>query len=216
MQRTTPNDPLLDAALAAYTRQVKCAPIVRKDVEKQIVYGVVYAPGEIDSHGEMMLAADIETMAHRFMGRMVEAKGAVIDTEHDNVAIGAYPIESYVETVEGQPWPVGSWILGVKITDPEVWRKVKAGELNGYSFEAMVQKRPVVVEVQMDPDFLGMTDKAEGHDHAFFVEFNEEGRVTGGTTSYDFGHRHTIIAGTATEMAGTGAIKPHAHRLMVF
>lgn len=216
MKRTTPYDALLEDAQKGYAKVAKCAPIVRKDVEKQIVYGVVYAPGEIDSHGEMMLAADIEIMAHSFMQRMVETKNAVIDVEHDNNAVGAYPVESYVETRTDMPWPAGSWLLGVKIEDAAIWQKVKSGELNGYSFEAMVLKRPVVVEVTLDPDYLGKTDKAEGHDHVFFLEFNEEGRVTGGTTSYDYGHRHTIMAGTATEMTGTAAVKPHAHRLPVF
>ena len=215
MKRTTPNDPLLDDARTCYARTSKCAPIVRKDVEKQIVYGVVYAPGEIDAHGEMMLAGDIEQMAHAFLQKMVETGNAVIDVEHDNVPVNAYPVESYIETTEGQPWPVGSWILGVKIADANLWAKVKSGELNGYSFEAMVSKMPLVVSVEVAPDMLGKTAEAEGHDHVFFLEFNEEGRVIGGTTSFDAGHRHKIIAGTATEMAGTAGVKAHAHRLPV-
>lgn len=215
MKRTTPQDPLLDDARKHYARAAKCAPIVRKDVDRQLVYGVVYAPGEIDAHGEMMLAHDIETMAHLFLQKMVETGNAVIDVEHDNQAIGAYPVESYIETRDDQDWPAGSWVLGVKIADPVIWAKVKSGELNGYSFEAMVNKMPMVVSVEVAPDMIGKTAENEGHDHVFFLEFDKEGRVSGGSTSMDAGHRHQILAGTATETAGTAGVKPHAHRLPV-
>ena len=187
--------------------------IAKADAEKQIVYGVVYAPGEIDTDGETMLAPDIEQMAHLFMKRMAETKGAVIDVGHDNVAVSAYPVETFIETEEGKDWPVGSWVMGVKIEDPAIWKAVKGGKLNGFSFEAMTKKLPMVVEVEMEPELLGKTAMSEDHDHIYFLEFNEEGRVIGGTTSFDMGHRHEIVAGTATKQAIAPGINSHAHRL---
>lgn len=201
---------------AAEARRAKCAPIVSKNTDKQIVYGVVYAPGEVDAHGEIMLAPAIEEMAHRFMGVMAEKGMAVIDQQHDNVPVSAYPVESWIETEEGRPWPVGSWLLGVKIADPLVWAKVKSGELNGFSFEAMVSKMPMVVEIETVPDLMAKTYEAEGHDHLFFLEFDPAtGRIHNGITSMDYGHRHVISMGTATDMAGGPGIKAHAHRLPV-
>lgn len=193
----------------------KATAIVRKDVDKQIVYGVVYAPGEVDAHGDIMSSEAIEMMAHKFMQLMVAKGAAVIDQQHDNVPLAAYPVESYIETVEGLDWPVGSWVLGVKIEDNEIWSRIKKGELNGYSFEAMVSKMPAVVDIEMDLDMLSVTGDAEGHNHLYFLELNEQGLIIGGITSMDKGHRHVIERGTATEKAGAPGVPPHAHRLPV-
>lgn len=211
-QRAAPLSP----EAAAEVRRAKCAPIVTKNVDKQIVYGVVYAPGEVDAHGEIMLADAIEEMAHKFLPLMAEKGMAVIDQQHDNVPVAAYPVESWIETEEGKDWPVGSWLLGVKIADPVVWKKVKDGEINGFSFEAMVSKMTVVVEVEAEADLLAKTYEAAGHDHMFFLEFDPDtGRVMSGITSMDQGHRHVITMGTATEMAAGVGIAAHAHRLPV-
>lgn len=201
---------------AERARKQKCAPIVRKDVDRQIVYGVVYAPGEVDAHGEFMLPSAVEEMCHKFMSVMADKGMSVIDQQHDNVPVAAYPVESWIETEEGRPWPVGSWIMGVKVMDPVVWEKIKKGEINGYSFEAMVSKMPMVVEIEVEHDLLAKTAPAYGHDHVFFLEFDvTTGKVKSGLTSFDLGHRHVITAGTATEMAGGPGVKPHAHRLPV-
>jgi hypothetical protein len=96
-----------------------------------------------------------------------------------------------------------------------VWADVKVGNLNGFSFEAMVRKMPKVVEVEVEADVLGITSTNEGHDHVFFLDFDENGRVQGGTTSHEQGHRHTIRAGTATDFAETVDVKSHSHRLPV-
>ena len=209
-----PNDhPLLEDARKSDVWSDTVVRIQKKDAEKQIAYGVVYAPGEIDSHGEAMLAEDIEAMCHEFMKVYAQKRGEVIDTEHDNVAVGAYPVESYIETESGKPWPVGSWIMGVKVEDPVIWAKIKKGILNGYSFEAMVKKLNTVVEIEVEVDFVGKTAENEDHDHVFFIEFNDEGRVIGGCTSFDKGHRHDIVTGTTTELAAGVGIPSHAHRL---
>lgn len=209
------HDILLEEATLADKAAHPVVHIAKAVAEKQIVYGVVYAPGEVDAHGEAMMAEDIEKMCHEFLRLAASTKGAVIDKNHDNVALSAYPVESYIETEEGKDWPVGSWIMGVKIEDPTIWAEVKSGKLNGYSFEAMVRKLPIIVEVDLEPDFIGTTSKNLQHDHVFFLEFNEEGLVVGGSTSYDDGHRHVIRAGTATEFAKSSGGHSHSHRLPV-
>jgi hypothetical protein len=211
---TQPVD-LLSADAMAAVRRAKCAPIVRKNDERQLVYGVVYAPGEIDAHGEIMPAHAIEEMAHKFLRLMTLKNDAVIDQQHDNLPVAAYPVESYIETSEDMPWPAGSWIMGVKVEDAVIWAKIKAGEINGYSFEAMVTKMPMVVEVEAMPDLMAKTAMSEGHDHLYFMEFDPYGKVTGGITSYDAGHRHKISMGTATDRSATAGVKGHSHRLPV-
>jgi len=178
------------------------------DFDKRIAYGEVYSPYVIDSHGDIMLPEDIELMAHRFM--QLKNLDQAIDTEHDNVPNGSYPVESFIAR-EGDPYyAAGSWVLGIKINDFRVWNAVKSGELNGFSFQATVKKMPVVVEVDVPVQNIGATEVANNHRHLFFLEVDKDGRIKSGRTSTDNGHAHEIKAGTATESA-----QGHSHRIFV-
>jgi len=175
------------------------------DEDQQIAYGVVYEPFVIDTHGDMMLPEDVAVMAERFMELPDVAKR--IDMMHDNVPVSAYPIDSYIADGQDGVYNEGAWVLGIKIEDPTLWFEIKTGQYNGYSFEAMVKKVPVVVEIEYEQDQLGYTEETLGHTHLFFLKLNEDGVVVGGRTSTDLGHSHEIRAGTGTEES-----LGHAHR----
>lgn len=182
--------------------------IKKIDEEKRIVYGEVYAPNVLDTYGDFMTAEDIELMAHRFM-KLANMQQA-IDTNHDEQPNGSYPVESFIAR-EGDPeYTPGSWVLGTKIEDDNLWADIKKGEINGYSFQALVRKLAVVVNIDMTPDNFGVTEEADGHFHFFWVEFDDDGRVKKGRTSEDEGHYHEIKRGTATEKADG-----HAHRIVL-
>lgn len=175
------------------------------DDEKQIAYGMVYAPMEVDSWGEAMTAEDIETMAHRFMALKLNK---TIDEMHDEQPKqDVYPVESFIARKGDPDYPEGAWVLGVKVEDSQTWEAIKSGQLNGFSFQAMVKKVPVVAEITFDPEIIGRTENVDDHDHLFFVEMDDEGQILGGYTSTNEGHSHKIIRGTATE-----TVNGHAHR----
>jgi hypothetical protein len=44
-------------------------------------------------------------------------------------------------TVYGLDVPVGSWIIKARVTDPNVWKQVKAGKLNGWSVEGSFMEK---------------------------------------------------------------------------
>jgi hypothetical protein len=60
---------------------------------------------------------------------------------------GVYAFQSYiVDSEEGRPAPKGyedakdgSWFLGVKVNNPEVWAKIKSGEIKGFSVEGVFE-----------------------------------------------------------------------------
>tara|TARA_Y100000031_G_C8225013_1_gene387843 strand:- start:861 stop:1439 length:579 start_codon:yes stop_codon:yes gene_type:complete len=171
--------------------------IQRVDGEKQIVYGVVYSPLEIDTWGETMTAEDIEVMAHRFMELQ---HNQTIDEMHDeSPKLTCWPVESFIARKGDPDYPEGAWVLGVKINDDDTWAKVKKGEINGFSFQAMVSKIAAVVEIEFDPEVIGQTEENEGHRHLFFAKIDDDGKVYGGRTTTDAGHSHEIKRGTATE-----------------
>ena len=180
--------------------------ILKTDDEKRIVFGEVYAPNVLDSQGEMMNADDVELMAHRFMG--VQSLKTSIDTAHNNVSNGSYPVESFIAP-DGHPdgYTPGAWVLGVKIDDDDVWAAVKRGELNAFSFEAYCKKENQVADVDILVHNVGETEACEDHTHLFFVELDDSGKVVKGITSGVNGHSHSIKRGTATEDAAG-----HKHR----
>jgi hypothetical protein len=187
------------------------APItIRKvDNEEQVVIGEVYAPYVIDSHGEMMLPEDVKKLAYRFL---LEKKTDRIDIMHNNKAIKAAMVESYIAKAGDPDFAEGAWVLAVKIFDDKVWADIKAGKLNGYSLEAMVYKQEAEVIYDYLPIHYGFTEENDGHFHAFLVEVDKTGCVIGGYTSEEEDsegnfHDHSVLAGTATEKSNE-----HAHR----
>lgn len=174
--------------------------------EQQIVYGVVYAPGVLDTFGEFMTAKDIEGMAHRYM-KSVDLSQS-IDVRHDNVPTDCYPVESFIARKGDPDYPEGAWVLGVKVPDAQLWLRIKSGELNGFSFQAMVAPVDMDVEYEVMRDHVGPTEKSADHEHMLFVQVGEDGKVTGGRTSKAAdGHFHEIKRASVTE-----AVSGHSHR----
>lgn len=102
---------------------------------KQIVYGAVLVPFDIDTQGEWMTPEDIEESAHQFM-----ATSRVIGSEH-GMPIEATPVESYIaptdmefDTSDGpETVKKGTWVMGVKIHSSDEWQKVLKGDYSGFS-----------------------------------------------------------------------------------
>ena len=102
----------------------------KKNEEKRIVYGVVYAPFEVDLQGDMMDEEAIEDMAHKFMEDYQN-----IDEMHSVENMGKV-LESYIVKEDFEQNEVkitkGSWVLVTRANE-DVWTRIKNGELIGYS-----------------------------------------------------------------------------------
>lgn len=111
-------------------------PIAKADSAKQIVYGVVLPANEVDLQDDWMAPEDIEEAAHHYM-----QNSRVVGSQHEK-AVKAQVVESYIAPQDLQwddgangPQTVakGSWIMAVKIADPDEWAKVLDGEYTGFS-----------------------------------------------------------------------------------
>ena len=181
--------------------------------EQHYVYGVVYAPLQVDTDWETMCAEDICKMAHDFV-----AKGRVeqIDIMHDSQPCGAEVVESFIARKGDLDYPEGAWVLGVRLPDGPIWEAVKSGKLNGFSFGGVAKMVPKTVLVDLVKIGSGDTESntdieiMPAHTHEYYVEFGENGRVVFGTTSEVMGHVHKI--------SGTVVTDPeleHSHRYFV-
>lgn len=109
--------------------------ILKAEGMKQVVYCVVLEPDTVDAQEDFMTADDIEETAHNYL-----IKARLIGSDHTQ-QIDAAPCESYIAPqdlqYEGQNGPQvvkkGSWVIGVKVFNPDEWQKVLNGEYTGVS-----------------------------------------------------------------------------------
>lgn len=186
--------------------QTKTVAIFKSVVaEKQLVFSEVYAPDRTDSDKEFMRAPEIEKMAHSFMRSM---KLDSVDSQHDNVLVdGCCVVESFIARKGDPDFIEGSWVVGMHIDNDAMWAKIKKGEINGFSIEALVIKDAQTIEMDIPPVLSGFTQKSEGHSHDFLVAYSPDGTFLGGKTSMEDNHFHVIKRGTVTE-----ASNGHSHR----
>jgi hypothetical protein len=180
--------------------------VVKSDTpDQQIAYGEVYAPHRYDADEEWMTPVEIRKAAHKFAseGRMNQ-----IDVMHDGEVVeDCRVVESFIARKGDPDFIPDSWVVGVYIPDPELWAKVKKGEINGFSMEAFITRHEAEHEIEIPPVVQGMTSKSENHEHRFYVTYDENGVFKGGTTDVVNGHNHQIVAGTHTQVT-----KGHSHR----
>lgn len=145
--------------------------IAKTDEEKQLVYGVVYAPDEADAHGDAMTKAEIEKAAHNFLAK---ARTKNVDTQHDFQADDGLIVESAVLKKDDEFYPggkEGSWVVAIKVTNEDTWEAVKKGELKGISLagKAVAEKVEEETEKQeskMQKFFKGLYEFFEAsHGH---------------------------------------------------
>lgn len=113
---------------------------LKKSEEKRMVYGIVYAPEQIDTQGDFAKADEIAKAAHGFMKAALTGN---IDVNHDFDAREAYVAESWITKgvdVLFDKEPAGAWAVGVKVESDELWEQVKKGELAGISMAGRAVK----------------------------------------------------------------------------
>jgi hypothetical protein len=187
-------------------------PIVVKSDEKQIVMGVVYAPGQIDTDGETMTVEAIEKMAYDFM---MHKRLDHIDYMHNCEKSGSLTVESFIAR-EGDPdFPAGSWVMAVKVFDPSIWSQIKKGEINGFSFYGKATPIPKLVPVRVSLRMKGDTESSTGgplppHSHELEIQFTPDSTLIPTFTKMALGHRHYVFRTTATESE-----IDHAHRIVL-
>lgn len=115
---------------------------LKTDDERMVAYGIVYAPDQVDSHGDEADAITIRRAAYDFMRN---ARLQNIDTEHSFKSEAAFVAESWLVR-KGDPLfpdePEDAWAVGIQIGDPDLWRQLKSGELTGISLAGFAQSEP--------------------------------------------------------------------------
>lgn len=182
---------------------------IRNDTEwERVVFAEVLIPDVPNVFNDYWTKDSIRQAAYAFM-----QQGFGIDVEHDNVdvtGVGAFVVETFIARA-GDPdgFIEGSWVVGMKITDDNIWQDVLDNKINGYSYEALVEFLSAFITYVDDGIRQGVTepDPEDGHVHEFVVMVDESNRPKDGGTSVTNGHSHTISSHTVTDEADG-----HVHR----
>ncbi len=176
---------------------------------EQIVFAEVLVPETPNVMGDYWTPPAIREAAYAFM-----KEGFGIDVNHDNVDVtgGVYVVETFIARKNDPDFIEGSWVVGMKIEDPELWKRVLSNDINGYSYEAIINFLSATLQVQDDGVRTGYTEPAleDGHTHAYLLRVDENNRPVEGGTDTVLGHYHAITTHTVTEMSAD-----HTHRFNV-
>jgi uracil-DNA glycosylase family 4 len=133
--------------------------ITKADKAKQIVYGVVLDPYQVDAQGDWIQPAEVEDTAHRWLqesrviGLRHSAKAEAVPVES---WIVQYPsAEDYAKAQRNEPHAIfsipfgssavhsGAWVLGTKILDQSLWNEIESGKLGEYSVGGLGVRTPI-------------------------------------------------------------------------
>lgn len=143
----------IDMPKRGYFSKTKTPSTLRfESDEKMIVVGPAMIPDvnipRIDDDGDTYYVkfseATVREIAMKFMK---EARTGDVNTDHEENSAGAYIFESWIvensetdkaNTKYGYNLPVGSWMIAMKVDNPETWKRIKTGELKGFSVEGIL------------------------------------------------------------------------------
>jgi len=116
-------------------------PIKKYSDEKGMVYGIVYAPDEVDSQGEFTTKEEIEQSAYDFMKSLNMLN---VDKQHNfKPEEGAFVAESWLIRKGDSLFPKekeGSWAVGIKLEDEDLKKEAREGKLGGLSMAGIADK----------------------------------------------------------------------------
>lgn len=134
---------------------LKSVELQEVDTERRMIYGAALIPDKkikrVRDNGEeyfIKFSKDtIEKSAHRFF-IMNNHHNATY--QHKDEVKGVVFVESWLKESEqdksahfGYDLPIGTWFVGAKIMDDDLWKKVKAGEVRGWSIEGIYIEKEI-------------------------------------------------------------------------
>ncbi len=126
----------------------KTIPVIKTD-EERFVLGVVLEPtkemGQPDTQRDVYSADEVRKAAFAFMEDF-----QVVGLQHradisDRVRILLNWIATEDMTLNGQTVVKGTWLMGVRVQDDDLWSAVKKGEITGFSIGGSAKREPVAV-----------------------------------------------------------------------
>ena len=186
-------DPAIESNFIALSKQKSS---IKLENEKRLLIGAALVPNKPIyrnvNGNEFYISFDettIEKLAQDFLANDYQHN---ITVDHQEEANDIVIVESWIKTSEndksvsyGLNEPIGTWFIGMKVNNDEIWQRVKDGFYKGFSIEAVVGLDELInnnnLQLAMDKEFIdklreiiyeaiGKSPKAE----EIVAEVNEE------------------------------------------
>lgn len=146
-------DPAIEVNYVALSKEKPLQILLEKE-DKHIIVGCALVPDKPiyrrDGDEEFYIkfsAETIEKLAHSYLAN---DRVYSFSTDHKDVADDVYIIETWLKTSENDKSkdynldvPIGSWMVMAKVENEEIWNRIKEGELQGFSIEAIVDLKEI-------------------------------------------------------------------------
>ena len=109
--------------------------------------------------------AVVQKIAEKFM---MELRNHDTNIQHDSTdPAHSFVMESWIvensedkaNSLYGFEVPVGTWMVKMRVQDPETWKQIKAGKLKGFSIEGNFMEREDYLEYQKDKELYNRVIK---------------------------------------------------------
>jgi hypothetical protein len=111
--------------------------------EQHYLLGIVLEPDVVDSQGDTYSAKEIEATSHSYMMDYRNVGLQHMALVNNRVKV----VESWLAKadleINGTQIKAGTWLMAVKIFDPELWAQIKSGELSGFSIAGFSTRTPI-------------------------------------------------------------------------
>lgn len=159
-------DPAIESNFIALSKQKSS---IKLENEKRLLIGAALVPNKPIyrnvNGNEFYISFDettIEKLAQDFLANDYQHN---ITVDHQENANDIVIVESWIKTSEndksvsyGLNEPIGTWFIGMKVNNDEIWKRVKDGFYKGFSIEAVVGLDELInnnnLQLSMDKEFI--------------------------------------------------------------
>lgn len=149
------DEPAIDLNFIHLHKETPQLICLEKD-EKHLLVGCVLRPDypiyRNNGKEEFYLEFPKETVERLAYDYMQSGRIYSFTTDHKDIADNVSIVESWIKTSEndkskdyGLDVPIGSWIICAKVEDETIWKRVKDGELRGFSVESFVNLEEIIL-----------------------------------------------------------------------
>lgn len=159
-------DPAIESNFIALSKQKSS---IKLENEKRLLIGAALVPNKPIyrnvNGNEFYISFDettIEKLAQDFLANDYQHN---ITVDHQEDANDIVIVESWIKTSEndksvsyGLNEPIGTWFIGMKVNNDQIWQRVKDGFYKGFSIEAVVGLDELInnnnLQLSMDKEFI--------------------------------------------------------------
>lgn len=149
------NEPAINLDFVHLHKETPQMICLEKD-EKHLLVGCVLRPDypiyRNNGKDEFYLEFPRETVEKLAYDYMQSGRIYSFTTDHKDIADNVSIVESWIKTSEsdksndyGLDVPIGSWLICAKVEDEAIWKRVKDGELRGFSVESFVNLEEIIL-----------------------------------------------------------------------